>query len=158
MTYLFCFALIWIAPIYERAKKLENISIHYAIPSNNINALCGAVAIQLIDNRLLCVDFKLKVMVMFTSKLYLGIKIDRIQSMEDIFGICNWKWQRNKMMWQIVKSNGHIFIYWNPQSFTLQTLNPSDYWMENRGSSGISRTDLKSWYVGSIPALKNTLN
>ena len=35
-------------------------------------------------------------------------------------------------------------IYWNPQSFTLQTLNPSDYWMENRGSSGISRTDLKS--------------
>ena len=63
----------------------------YAIPSYNINALCGAVAIQLIDNRLLSVDFKLKVMVMFTSKLYLGIKIDRIQSMEDIFGICNWK-------------------------------------------------------------------
>jgi len=111
MTYLVCFALIWIAPIYERAKKLENISIHYAIPSNNINALCGAVVIQLIDNRLLCVDFKLKVMVMFTSKLYLGIKIDRIQSMEDIFGIWNWKWQRNKTMWQIVKSNGHIFSW-----------------------------------------------
>ena len=41
-------------------KKLENISIHYAIPSNNINALCGAVVIQLIDNRLLFVDFQVK--------------------------------------------------------------------------------------------------
>jgi len=49
------------------------------------------VVVVVVDNRLLCVDFKLKVMVMFTSKLYLGIKIDRIQSMEDIFGIWNWK-------------------------------------------------------------------
>ena len=69
------------------------------------------VVVVVVDNRLLCVDFKLKVMVMFTSKLYLGIKIDRIQSMEDIFGIWNWKWQRNKTMWQIVKSNGHIFSW-----------------------------------------------
>ena len=145
MTYLFCFALIWIAPIYERAKKLENISIHYAIPSYNINALCGAVVIQLIDNRLLCVDFKLKVMVMFTSKLYLGIKIDRIQSMEDIFGIWNWKWQRNKTMWQIVKSNGHIFIYWNPQSFTLQTLNPSDYWMPGWRTEEVVASAERTW-------------
>jgi len=52
---------------------------------------CYVVVVVVVDNRLLCVDFKLKVMVMFTSKLYLGIKIDRIQSMEDIFGIWNWK-------------------------------------------------------------------
>ena len=63
----------------------------YAIPSYNINALCGAVVIQLIDNRLLFVDFQVKGNGNVHFQTLFGIKIDRIQSMEDIFGICNWR-------------------------------------------------------------------